>query len=630
MKIRSKLIEGFNSSKKNYVIFGIILNLLMAGTQIFIQISFADQNKKATLINYAGRQRMLSQKIAKLALQYENTRHDSLFNELEYQAKNWNHIHRALQSGNEELGIIKLSNHKVDSLFYLMNPHQKAIMQSIALLKSSPNDDTTIKSSVDSILKNESTFLVNMNLAVNQYELDVYRSTENIDMLIMIAGLTIFLLFFFVFRPAYNLLLDQNREIGENYKNVEALNEELKASEEELSGYLEKLNGQNEELKIAKDKAEESNYAKAQFLSTMSHELRTPLNAVIGIANLLEDDLPAFQRQENIKSLKFSSENLLYLVNNILDFSKIEAGKVDLDYKTVEIKPLLQNVVNSLSFSAKEKGIYLTLETDPEIPQHLELDPSRFTQIINNLISNAIKFTEKGGVHVSVNKCSVDDYCEFEVVVNDTGIGIEDEVQSKIFDVFSQAEASTSRKYGGSGLGLAISKKLLSLMKSEITLNSKKGQGSTFSFKIKAKIANVMGRKEFITRSNTPSLAGKRILVAEDNRMNVLVISQFLKKWKIEHHIAGNGIEAIEAIKTSSFDLILMDMQMPEMDGIQASYRIRALGHELPIIALSASATHEIRNEATEAGIDDFATKPFKPDDLYDKLCLHLLSKEEV
>lgn len=384
------------------------------------------------------------------------------------------------------------------------------------------------------------------------------------------------------------------------------------------------------ELKSAKAQAEQGLKAKSEFLSTMSHEIRTPLNSVIGMSHLMLQNKPREDQKEQLNVLLFAAGNLLSIVNDILDFNKIEANKINFESIEMDIRVLAENIINGLRASATEKGIELKLEVDDKLTCNVLGDPTRTGQVITNLVHNAIKFTREGYVLLSIN---VDDIGPAEiaitVLVKDTGIGIPYEKQKVIFDQFTQADSSTSRSFGGTGLGLAISKSILELQGSQLQLKSTPGKGSEFYFTQKFPI--IPKRKtEKELKENAPveeagSLKGIAVLLVEDNEMNVFVAKSFLQKWGAEIDVAGNGVEALEKIDVARHKIILMDMHMPEMDGYEASKRLREMGITIPIIALTASVPK--RNEEdkiTAAGMNDIIIKPFDPKDLL-RIVLHYL-----
>ncbi|MDO1444848.1 ATP-binding protein [Rhodocytophaga aerolata] len=376
------------------------------------------------------------------------------------------------------------------------------------------------------------------------------------------------------------------------------------------------------ELIAAKEMAEQATRIKSDFLSNMSHEIRTPMNAVLGLSNLLLEQNPRPDQVELLKVLRFSSENLLALINDILDLQKIEAGKILFEEATFNIKDLLHTIIYAFTFNAAEKGISITLHTDKNIPEVLTGDPVRLTQVLNNLLSNAIKFTNAGSIklHVSLT-ASQGTSCNLSFSVTDTGIGIPAEKLEKIFLAFEQAEPDTTKKYGGTGLGLAISKKLIELQNGKIWVNSLEGIGSTFGFCLPfrtdaAKAAyNLSGQASMKT-----DLGHIRLLLVEDNQVNIMVAQKFLQKWNITADVAEDGRQALEKVQQKTYDLVLMDLQMPVMNGLEAASAIRRLSGEyekLSIIALTADVSADIKQKIKEAGMNHYLAKPFHPTDLY-------------
>ena len=395
---------------------------------------------------------------------------------------------------------------------------------------------------------------------------------------------------------------------------------------------FEEIQHRAAELAKAKEAAEVATQAKSTFLSQMTHELRTPMNGVLGMATLLSDTELSDDQQEMLSTIRSSGDTLLTIMNDILDFSKIEANKLELELVPFDLESCIKQVLDLVRAKASSKGLSLSYRLADGVPQGLVQDVTRVRQVLTNLVGNAIKFTETGGVDIivdaSLEASGGDSTCyRLHVEVKDTGIGIPEDRLDRLFASFSQVDASTTRKYGGTGLGLAISKRLCELMGGTIWVESKAGLGSTFHFIIVAQKAVLQpSRSTQPSSSFDPQLAVKKplqILMAEDNIVNQKVALAMLKKCGYTADVVTNGLEAIEALERRRYDVVLMDMKMPVMDGITATQRIREImpRERLPtIIALTADAMEQQRKACLEAGMDDFVSKPIRIQELVEAL----------
>jgi len=376
----------------------------------------------------------------------------------------------------------------------------------------------------------------------------------------------------------------------------------------------------------ARAKSDAANKAKSAFLANMSHEIRTPMNAVIGLTQLvLETELTALQR-DYLSKLHNAANSLLGILNDILDYSKIEAGKLDVEEVSFTLAEIVENASGLFKIAAEEKGIELVCELDPKIPPVLIGDPLRLKQIINNLLSNSIKFTQHGYIHLTIK---IDEQYEniinLKISIADSGIGMTPDQVAKLFTAFEQADTSMTRRFGGTGLGLAITKQLVEIMGGNIWVESTFGQGSTFTFIVPLKIASVWSIKspeKLNTREQTSLIRGANILLVEDNPTNQLVACKILEKIGLSVTVANNGREGFEQALLKRYDAILMDLQMPEMDGIEATQRIRALAQykDIPIIAMTAATMLADREASQAAGMNDFVSKPINVNELTDTL----------
>jgi CheY-like chemotaxis protein len=360
----------------------------------------------------------------------------------------------------------------------------------------------------------------------------------------------------------------------------------------------------------------------------MSHEIRTPLNAILGMTEIMLMDETNEEKIKHLKLLQFSGKNLLALINDILDFNKIEAGKLELEEIDFNFKQLLESTRSSLLNLAERKGLEINLKYGDDIPKFFKGDSIRLGQVITNLVNNAIKFTEEGYVAIKVRKNHIENnICNLKVEVKDTGIGIPKSKIDKIFKSFEQASSDIARRYGGSGLGLAITKKILEVMGSNIQVNSAEGLGSVFFFELNLPIGNEVEEEANANFDFTDLNDDLQILVAEDNIGNRILIDSLFKRWKIDVEFAYNGLEAVEKIQSKNYNMILMDLQMPEMDGYRATTEIRKMDDiyfkEIPIIALTASVMSNVLEKTKTVGMNGYLSKPFDPKDLRDTIIKH-------
>lgn len=443
---------------------------------------------------------------------------------------------------------------------------------------------------------------IGINLELDEYKrtIDKFEIEKKTQFESLRKTKIIIILFYIVFAVLMLLLYS----VYTNYRLKKKSNAELTSA--------------NAELLIAKEKAEEASQLKTQFVSTISHELRTPLYGVVGITNMLLDEHKELADSPHLSSLKFSARYLLSLVNDVLQINKIEENRIVFESMPFNISDEINMVKNSLSFIAKSNKNTLLVNVDPEIPESLIGDKLRFSQILMNLVSNALKFTKKGEVSIVAKQVKVEDKLHFiEFKIKDTGIGIAPDDQDKIFDKFVQVGRKDS-DYQGTGLGLSIVKRLLALFNSTISLESKLGEGSQFTFTIAFEY-NLDKTNEIINNIQVDLTSNQicKVLVVEDNKINQLVTQKIIKKNNFICTLADDGFQALEKLEKQNFDIILMDINMPVMNGFETSRKIRQMGINTPIIALTAYTKAEIIEEGLSAGMNDIMIKPFEPVKLF-------------
>lgn len=405
-----------------------------------------------------------------------------------------------------------------------------------------------------------------------------------------------------------------------------------------FNGFLRDISEQvqqENELKRAREEAEQAAKVKTEFLNTVSHEVRTPLNAIMGFTyQLLNGKVTGEEEKKKYLSLlRRSSENLLHLINDILDFNKLENGSQKLNNEVFHLKELLNNICSSFTPLAQQKSISLLLQYDSSLPDVVYADAIRLYAVLSNLVNNAIKFTMEGAIRITATFIEADDTkLIVDFTVSDTGIGIAHEKQEKIFEFFTQGESNNTRRFGGAGLGLSIVRKTVQLMNGDIFLQSKPGEGSVFRIRIPLQHSNgePAEREPELIMNDAPVFTNKKILLAEDNDLNILVAKQLIEDWGALVDIAYNGQEALELCIKNEYDLILMDLQMPVMDGLTSSEEIRKFNLLVPIIALTASSLEEIAEHVSTNSLNDYIRKPIDPAELYYKLYKFLPPEAEA
>ncbi len=631
-----------------YVISLIIIIGVVVFNKVKIQNdaleSFKNDPKVVTL---ASSQSALTQSIAKstLAISYANNESafDRIKAELQRDFESWTQTHNQLV-GNDPSSTLNPDNDpNTDALFDQLSNYQNLIGRSVDdVLGLNFNDDQdikdrTIRGAINGVLSQERRYNRVLTDVLSDFQSRADAQIEGFSFyqyfwIAVVIGLLV-LEGLFVYRPAV-------LQTGKNFLTANKAFQKVKKSEEALRKSAKKLmiinknlQVKTKQLEVAKTKAEAASVAKSQFLANMSHEIRSPLNAIVGFSQILlkeAGDIGLRQNfMKNLNNIKISGSNLSEIINNVLDISKIEAGKMELSPEILKLEPIFKSIYHINKSKAQEKDIHFTYEFDSALPTYIETDRTKLNQILMNLVTNSIKFTDRND-SVSMYAKKDGDHIRFEVT--DEGIGIPQEKLETIFKPFEQVDSTTTKRFGGTGLGLAISKQMVELMGGRIWVESKYGEGSTFAFTIPlveaATSIEEVEEKDIWEINFSPDNV---VLVAEDNKMNQELMTDLFEQLHLNFNLAENGEEAVNKTMELKPDIILMDMHMPKMDGLEATKKIKELEEfkDVPIVAVSADGLIEQQQRAMKAGIVEYVTKPVDFNKLLPILAKYLKQDEK-